>query len=154
MPNKELAGFKAMWLFSSADNSVLLGNATSFPQTLQPAGSWAGSSLVPSPGFPSSSTVSLVSGGACTAQSIQEHQEEAVGLRVYLLGQRLWGAQPYRPLWTGVLRPRGLGWSELAVCMWKLFQSQTQPSTLGKQFVGTNHLRRPLKTIEGSLRIS
>ena len=89
MPNKELAGLKAKWLFSGAGNSVLLGHATSFPS--DPSDIWfrADFSLAISPGFPSSSTVSLVLGGACTAQSIQEHQEEAVGLRVYLLGQRL-----------------------------------------------------------------
>ena len=128
-PNKELTGLKAMWPLSGPGNSVILDHATSFSQALQPASFWEVSILAPSSGCPSFSTVNLVLRGACTAQSILEHQKEAEGLRVCLLGQRLWGSQTYRPLWTGVLSPRGLGWSKKAVCMWKLFQSQTQPSS-------------------------
>ena len=36
----------------------------------------------------------------------------------------------------------------------KTLKSQTQPSRLGKQFVGTNKMRLTLKTLEGSLRSS
>ena len=36
----------------------------------------------------------------------------------------------------------------------KTLKSQTQPSRLGKQFVGTNKMSLTLKTLEGSLRSS
>lgn len=94
MPNREFTGLKATWLFSGAGTSVFLLHATSFPQALPALLDPEDVPALPLLWLSFLLHSGVVTGGACTAQSIQEHQGEAVGLRVYLLGYRLWGAQP------------------------------------------------------------
>ena len=147
-----------MWVFPGAGNSVILDNSTSFHLGIKrasPGTFWtsSGSSFAPSSGCPLPS-VNLVSRGVWTAV-YPETSVSSCGVVQFV--SYIWDSMRFTALQDtgdGSSKTQTAGSTRGGTPLVKTLKSQTQPSRLGKQFVGTNKMRLTLKTLEGSLRIS